>query len=198
MIVSMVEVANAFYDPGLQRWLNRDPLGDIAGLPLMTADVAPWVDYDDVGAEESNSDSMDAWAQVNQNLYGGIGNNPVNRIDPTGLQSGCAAVAAEPTLLMSEEANVAYRAAQAAKKAKEIADGAKKAKQIADAAKKAKELKRVRDAEDAINKAKDIQKAQDAVRKGKASGKIIDRITKSEQNMKNQLKDIANDPSCAP
>jgi len=25
----MVEVASAFYDPGLQRWINRDPLGEI-------------------------------------------------------------------------------------------------------------------------------------------------------------------------
>jgi hypothetical protein len=24
--------ASAFYDPGAQRWLNRDPLGEIAGV----------------------------------------------------------------------------------------------------------------------------------------------------------------------
>src|SRR5262245_29863150 len=30
-----------FYSPSLQRWLNRDPLGDIASLPVMTADISP-------------------------------------------------------------------------------------------------------------------------------------------------------------
>jgi len=30
----MVEVANAFYDPGLQRWLNRDPIGQDGGINL--------------------------------------------------------------------------------------------------------------------------------------------------------------------
>jgi RHS repeat-associated protein len=39
-----------FYDPNLQRWLNRDPIGEEGGI----------------------------------NLYGFIGNNPANAIDPTG------------------------------------------------------------------------------------------------------------------
>lgn len=32
--VGMVEVANAFYDPGLQRWLSRDPIGEVGGYNL--------------------------------------------------------------------------------------------------------------------------------------------------------------------
>ncbi|MFO1511502.1 MAG: RHS repeat-associated core domain-containing protein [Verrucomicrobiota bacterium] len=30
-LVGMVEVANAFYDPGLQRWINRDPIEEAGG-----------------------------------------------------------------------------------------------------------------------------------------------------------------------
>jgi hypothetical protein len=32
-LAGIVEVANAFYDPGLQRWINRDPLGDAKSTP---------------------------------------------------------------------------------------------------------------------------------------------------------------------
>ncbi len=41
-----------YYDPNLQRWPNRDPIGEAGGI----------------------------------NLYGFVGNNPVSRIDPYGLQ----------------------------------------------------------------------------------------------------------------
>jgi uncharacterized protein RhaS with RHS repeats len=43
--------ANACYDPGAQRWLNRDPIGEAGGI----------------------------------NLFGYVGNDPVNQIDPLGL-----------------------------------------------------------------------------------------------------------------
>ena len=32
--VGLVEVANAFYDPGLQRWINRDPIQEDGGVNL--------------------------------------------------------------------------------------------------------------------------------------------------------------------
>jgi len=160
------------------------------------------------------ADNGDAWVDINGNLFAATVNNPVSGIDSFGLSPSlnpANQAAAGECLEAAGQAGArnlatqAERLAEAAKKAKDAADAAKKAKDAAEAARKleeaarkAKEIKRVRDAEDAINKAKDIQKAQDAVRKGKASGKIIDRITKSEQNMKNQLKEIANDPSCAP
>ncbi len=41
-----------FYDPSLQRWLNRDPLGEAGGI----------------------------------NLYGFVGNSPLSRVDPWGLE----------------------------------------------------------------------------------------------------------------
>lgn len=34
IFAGMVEVANAFYDPGLQRWINRDPIGEEGGINL--------------------------------------------------------------------------------------------------------------------------------------------------------------------
>lgn len=67
--------------------------------------------------------------------------------------------------------------------------GAAKGAAKAAARKAAKEIKKVRDAENAIDKAKDIQKAQ------AQNPKKINRITKSEQNMRKRLRDMANDPS---
>jgi hypothetical protein len=34
--MSMVEIANAFYDPGLQRWITRDPIQERGGINLFT------------------------------------------------------------------------------------------------------------------------------------------------------------------
>ena len=33
-LVGTVEVANAFYDPGLQRWITRDPIAEQGGINL--------------------------------------------------------------------------------------------------------------------------------------------------------------------
>lgn len=33
-LMGMVEVANAFYDPGVQRWINRDPIEEEGGINL--------------------------------------------------------------------------------------------------------------------------------------------------------------------
>jgi len=104
-----------YYEPNLQRWPNRDPLGDIGSLALMTA---PWAGSDNEADEITGDEFIDAWTQVNGNLYGGIGNDLVNRIDPVGLQMGCATLAAEPALLLEGEALAAYNAARAVRAAK--------------------------------------------------------------------------------
>jgi len=83
--VGIVEVANAFYDPGLQRWINRDPLGDISSLPLMTAAARSPIGGSDHGGEVNDQEFFAAWTDINLNLYGGIGNNPVSLIDLFGL-----------------------------------------------------------------------------------------------------------------
>jgi uncharacterized protein RhaS with RHS repeats len=47
VFVGLVEVANAFYDPGLQRWINRDPIEEEDGINLYEFagnDSINWVD----------------------------------------------------------------------------------------------------------------------------------------------------------
>jgi RHS repeat-associated protein len=86
-----------FYSPSLQRWPNSDPLGDIGSLALMTAAARPTVEGERFvekvlrSKEESDSlndtPSLSDWSQVNLNLFGGIGNDPVNMTDPFGLDA---------------------------------------------------------------------------------------------------------------
>jgi RHS repeat-associated protein len=78
-----------FYDLNLQRWLNRDPLGE-------------------PGFEVLRSGPADVLGD-GPNLYGYVKNRPVDLTDPLGLD-GEATLVAEPTLLMDEEALAAYRA----------------------------------------------------------------------------------------
>jgi len=106
-----------YYAPSLQRWVNQDPLADIESLANQITVAEPWNKPDDAD-EMSEGDFQSAWLAVNRNLYGAIGNDPVNSLDFLGLQMGCATLAAEPTLLMSEEALEAYKLAQAARAAR--------------------------------------------------------------------------------
>ena len=85
------------YDPNLQRWLNRDPLGDVGGAAYIGVLVTPNVDNPNLFESvikfkvENNSvnDSfaLGDWSQVNGNLFGGIANDPVNKADPFGLDA---------------------------------------------------------------------------------------------------------------
>jgi RHS repeat-associated protein len=73
-----------WYAPVVQRWPNRDPLGDIASLPLMTAGIAPSVESVGRGGM-TDGDFVSAWTWANLNLYTGIGNNPLGLFDALGL-----------------------------------------------------------------------------------------------------------------
>ena len=65
--VGMAEVANAFYDPGLQRWINRDPIGEEGFTILHSPETT------------GESDGP--------NLYAFVGNDPGNKTDSFGLIS---------------------------------------------------------------------------------------------------------------
>lgn len=74
-----------FYSTSLQRWLNRDPLGDLGSLVVMTAGLLP-------GPASANNKALTddevvrQWTAINGNLYTYVNNNPLNRIDPFGLE----------------------------------------------------------------------------------------------------------------
>jgi len=53
-------------------------------LVYQTAGIAPWNEDDDEG-ELTEGEVQDAWIQVNRNLYGAIGNNPISLTDAFGL-----------------------------------------------------------------------------------------------------------------
>src|SRR6185312_8669718 len=63
-----------FYVPHLQRWLNRDPLGDIASSA-----------YDQFQVIEARAMFLREFHKPNPYLF--IGNSPVTKIDKFGLQS---------------------------------------------------------------------------------------------------------------
>src|SRR5205085_9263497 len=140
-----------YYDASSQRWVNRDPLGDNGGSGLMTADAAPWADPGD-DDEMTQGEFLDAWANVNGNLFGAIGNNPIGRLDAfglcDGLPTGTDPFNAPQTLKLALE--LAEDAGEIAPKAERAAEAARKAKTALDAAQKAKEIKKVRDAENAL------------------------------------------------
>ena len=73
-----------FYEPNLQRWPNRDPLGDIASLPVRTIGIAPLYESDD-GGGMTDGEFQGAMARINLSLYTAVGNNPVSMIDTFGL-----------------------------------------------------------------------------------------------------------------
>jgi hypothetical protein len=86
ILLGGLHTARAFYDPGSQRWLNRDPLGDNGNLAALTADFEPSIDRQDSDTTEKSGDEMlFAFAQINQNLHGFGLNNPISLVDAYGL-----------------------------------------------------------------------------------------------------------------
>src|SRR5881409_3447912 len=84
-----------YYDPNLQRWISQDPLGDVGSAVYLRATVRPNVENQRLAERvvrfkaetDSPADvaSLNEWSEVNVNLHGGIGNDPLNQVDPFGL-----------------------------------------------------------------------------------------------------------------
>ncbi len=87
--VSMVEVASAFYDPGLQRWINRDPLSDHGSLAHKSTASMPSNEAADTRGELSRQ-AEDSWMKVNRNVFGFLANSPLTWIDPLGFVIKCS------------------------------------------------------------------------------------------------------------
>ena len=81
-----------FYDPYLQRWPNRDPLGEDASMVYIAAAIDPRIEPRSAGETaaiiEVVTEPLAAFTRVNLNLYGALGNNPVSNVDPLGLDFG--------------------------------------------------------------------------------------------------------------
>ena len=76
-----------FYDPWLQRWLNRDPIDEL-GFTLLTTrrPPIPTVDLDD---DETGIRPIGRPSKPNElNLYAFVENRPTTEIDPSGLFLG--------------------------------------------------------------------------------------------------------------
>ncbi len=85
ILLGGLHTASAFYDPSLQRWLNRDPLGDSGGL----AYLLPPLDHDaksDDASEMPGDELLASWTQVNLNLHAFVANNGITSFDPFGLE----------------------------------------------------------------------------------------------------------------
>jgi RHS repeat-associated protein len=73
-LLALVSSANAFYDPTVGRWLNRDPLGDEAFL-----------------MEQMQGKPFEEQVRLREesfkNPYRFVDNDPTNKFDPVGLQA---------------------------------------------------------------------------------------------------------------
>ncbi len=74
-----------FYDPNLQRWINRDPLSDSGSLGCIGPSLNPAASAGNNGGAQSADELVGLMAQINVNLYGAIGNAPLNLYDSFGL-----------------------------------------------------------------------------------------------------------------
>ena len=95
-----------YYSPELQRWSNKDPLGDQATMvhfALVNRQEIPNLAHGR-SMEKLANDLFDAFSRVNRNLYAAILNDPVNKVDLWGLIDCCECQALYKDLLRDEAA----------------------------------------------------------------------------------------------
>lgn len=89
LFLSVAQIASAFYDPSLGRWLNRDPIGDI-GFRSLPVGGQTLVDT------TANELTERLWELLKESSgpssYSFVGNEPIHHIDPLGLLKfdGCS------------------------------------------------------------------------------------------------------------
>src|SRR5437899_3025973 len=66
LVIWTAHTAQAWYDPGLQRWINRDPINELG-----------FEASHEVAARQTSSNDLGAYLFAR--------NNPVNHVDPNGL-----------------------------------------------------------------------------------------------------------------
>lgn len=86
-LLAAPHLASAYYDPGVQRWLNRDSIDEL-GFTLVTSgrQPIPTVDVDD--DEPGNGSSTRPSRSTELNLYAFVENRPTTEVDPFGLLLG--------------------------------------------------------------------------------------------------------------
>ena len=181
--------ATAFYDPGLQRWINRDPLGDVASLPVMTTGLTPWSESDGAG-EMAGDEFFAAWIDINRNLHGALENNPIERIDAFGLcdDSLDAAARSNPGELGKLAREAADEGRQFIRELMRQKEAAKKA--LRDSLEKVKRIKKSLDKRhlDAARKELDGK-----VVARKADGTVFDHVTEvrdAQRGLANQIESL--------
>jgi len=181
--------ARAFYDPGLQRWINRDPSGDSASLVYATAPLL--LDAESDNAAPDDGKSSDVWVQVSQNLYGTLGNNPIGRLDAFGLTDNSLDACGR-----SNPGEVAKLARQEAAEGRAYSREALKRQTAKEAAQKGAKsyeeyMKHQNYVKQGLEKLKKLKKLLDRTKGPKAQGPVKEAIELEEKVLKGHLKEIA-------
>jgi hypothetical protein len=81
-LLSTPHLASAYYDPGVQRWINRDPLGDFANLGMNGPFRSKTISVIHAHARRLRGSTFESLA--GPDLFEFVANNPMNSFDPDG------------------------------------------------------------------------------------------------------------------
>ena len=82
-LFSVPHPASAYYDPGMQRWINRDPLAT-AGIKPPQFLYKPEGSFRAFTIYDEHGGPGEKWPWVGANLYRYDENCPINQVDPYG------------------------------------------------------------------------------------------------------------------